>query len=179
MNEGAKTCGRPSRSRYVQGCRCLMCRVANSEYALRQSHGEADAMVGEAETAEARAKVAWWQSHGIGLRSIEGWTGVPRSALQTLVRGNHPNCNGLPRRMSRANYEAIMDAECLAAPGSYVDAAETCEAIAELRGKGMSIAELSRRSSVPASTLYCIAEGRRTQVTRKTANAVMIERRKR
>lgn len=37
MNEGMVTCGRPSRGRYVQGCRCYMCRV--TPYAVAKDSG--------------------------------------------------------------------------------------------------------------------------------------------
>ncbi len=110
MNEGLRTCGRPSRGRYVTGCRCYMCRVANADYARENAHAGMVDMVGEAETEEARERVRSWQRDGIGLRTISAYTGVPRSALQTLVSGNHPNCNGLPKRMKRENHDAIMAA---------------------------------------------------------------------
>ena len=57
MNEGMTTCGKPSRGRYVQGCRCYMCRVANAEYAREQpKQGRRSAMVGRSATYKARRK---------------------------------------------------------------------------------------------------------------------------
>lgn len=172
MNEGVTSCGKPSRGRYVQGCRCYMCRVANAEYATRHAHDGAFAMVGEPETAEARKRVNRWRGRGIGLRTIELWTGVPRSSLRTLVDGKHQNCRGLPKRMSRENYEAIMGARPDNARGAYVDARFANDALSKLRGRGWTYARISRESGLPLSTVHSLAYRPRTRCTKSTHDAL-------
>jgi len=173
MNDGIVSCGAPSRGRYVSGCRCYMCRVANADYARANANGsQPAAMVGAQETEWARARIAKWRAQGIGLREIEFWTGVPRSSLQTLVAGNHPNCKGLPRRMSRANYEAIMGMSFFRhaiAPGALVDSAPTLARMDRLAAKGMSYAEMARRSGLPKATVYQLKYKRPSRITQRTA----------
>ena len=168
-----RSCGNPSRGRYVMGCSCYMCRVANAEYSLEQSHrdGTEDTpMVGKAKTAAARRRVEQWQKRGIGLREIEFWTGVPRSSLQTLVSGNHPNCKGLPQRMSRKNHDAIMATHIgEKAPGALVDSTMMLKKMDELHDHGMSYAEMARRSGIPYRTLYAIKAKRPAKVEQRTA----------
>ena len=167
-----RSCGNPSRGSYVSGCRCYMCRVANAEYSLKHSHRdgtEETPMVGKAKTAAARRKVEGWRKRGIGLREVEFWTGVPRSSLQTLVSGNHQNCNGLPHRMSRRNHDAIMATHIPEkAPGALVDSALTLRMIDELHERGMSYAEMARRSGIPKATVYAIERNRPRKVEQKT-----------
>lgn len=172
MNEDKRTCGRPSRGRYVQGCRCYMCRVANAEYSLRNAHEGMSAMVGEAETAEARRKVNRWRGRGIGLRTIELWTGVSRSALRTLVTGRHPNSNGLPKRMSRANYTAIMEAKPDCARGAYVDARHANAALAKLRARGWTYPRIARESGLPLATVHAMAYRPKAKCAKRTHDAL-------
>lgn len=176
LNDTLTSCGNPSRGRYVMGCRCFMCRVANAEYAREQANrSETSAMVGARETEWARRRVGAWRAQGIGLREIELWTGVPRSSLQTLVTGKHRNCNGLPSRMSRANYEAIMAASFFRkaiAPGALVDSASTLRRVDGLHAKGMSYAEIARRSGVSKATVYKLERERPAKVTQRTATMI-------
>ena len=171
--DGIVSCGNPSRGRYVSGCRCYMCRVANADYQREMEHRRkagTGAMVGAAKTRGARRRVEEWRKLGIGLREIEFWTGVPRSSLQTLVAGNHPNCNGLPLRMSRANHDAIMATHIPErAPGALVDSKATLRRMDELAAKGMSYAEMSRRSGLPKATVYQLKYKRPSRITQRTA----------
>ena len=167
------SCGKPSRGSYNQGCRCYMCRVANSEYERARREGAEPAMVGAAKTRNARRRVEDWQRRGIGLREIEFWTGVSRSSLRTLVRGKHPNCNGLPKRMSRANHEAIMSTHIPEhAPGALVDSRVTLRYMDIMREAGLSYAEMARRAGVSRSTIYKLAEQRPERVTQQTATRI-------
>lgn len=172
MNEGMTTCDSPSRGRYVQGCRCFMCRVANAEYASRNARDGASSMVGEHETAEARKRVNRWRGRGIGLRTIELWTGVPRSSLRTLVDGKHQNCNGLPKRMSRENYEAIMGARPDSARGAYVDARFANDALSKLRANGWTYVRISRESGLPMSTVHSMAYRPKARCRKSTHDAL-------
>lgn len=173
LNDTLTSCGNPSRGRYVMGCRCFMCRVANADYAREHANGsEPSAMVGARETEWARRRIGIWRAQGIGLREIELWTGVPRSSLRTLVAGKHRNCNGLPSRMSRANYEAIMAASFFRkaiAPGALIDSAKTLRRMDGLHAKGMSYAEMARRSGLSRATVYKLERERPERITQRTA----------
>lgn len=108
MNEGVKTCGRPSRARYSEGCRCKACTAANCKYEYERLHG-VRYMTTREETERARKKVQKWRDMGFGLRSIAAVTGVHRSTLRTLLTGKHPKCNGPTKRMKLECYEQIME----------------------------------------------------------------------
>ena len=167
MNEGLTTCGKPSRGRYVQGCRCYMCRVANADYAREMSHskGRRTVMVGRERTSAARKRVQGWLDAGVPLREICRATGVRREAMRTLMTGNHPNAarfkDGRPkksRRMSRANYERIMRCEDPHAPGSatLVDASALNRALAWLYAHGVTPYRVAKESGIPIGTIYSL-----------------------
>ena len=169
MNEGLRTCGKPSRGRYAQGCRCYMCRVANADYEReRMAHkGRRGAMVSYTSTRRARKRVQEWLDAGYSLRGISRATGVGRTQLRTLLTGEHPNAkrysSGKPHashRMSRKNYEAIMRCEDPAAPasGTIVDAAALNATLAWLYGHGATPALVSRESGIPLGTIYALGE---------------------
>ena len=149
-----------------------MCRVANAEYSLANAHGETSAMVGPSEVSEARARVNRWRRQGIGLRTIELWTGVSRSALRTLVDGKHPNGNGPSRRMSRENYEAIMAAKPRLRGGALTTSHWVLEALGELRERGWTYARIAEESGLPLSTVHSLAYRRPGKVTKGTSDAL-------
>ena len=169
---GQVSCGNPSRARYVQGCRCYMCRVANAEYAAANARGETHAMVGEDETVRARERVNRWRSRGVGLRTVELWTGVSRSALQTLVDGSHANCNGLPRRMKRENYEAIMAASVGPRGAALVPAKWALDAFSKLRARGWTYKRIASESGVSLATVHRLAYRHPERVTAMTSDAI-------
>ena len=166
MNEGMTTCGRPSRGRYVQGCRCYMCRVANAEYAREQpKQGKRSAMVGRTQTAKARRKVQGWLDAGYPLREISRATAISRNALRTLLKGEHAHAprfaNGKPKasaRMSRANYEKIMKCDRPSAPvgGKIVDAASLNSALSWLYSHGVTPYRVAKESGIPLGTIYSL-----------------------
>lgn len=141
-----------------------MCRQANSQYEYDRSHGlkgERE-LVGEAETQAARKRVNRWRGKGIGLRTTEKWTGVHRSSLQTLVLGNHPNCNGATKRLSRESYEAIMGCDEISpAQHANVDSRWALEAADKLLAAGWTKARISEESGVPYQTLVALTCRRR------------------
>jgi len=108
MNEGIKTCGKPSRSRYIMGCRCNMCKSANDEYEYERVRG-VRYMTTPKETEKARRRVQKWRDKGFGLRKIAAVTGVHRSSLNTLMNHTHKNCGRKTKRMRLDNYEQIME----------------------------------------------------------------------
>lgn len=183
MNEGMTTCGKPSRGRYVTGCRCFMCRVANAEYARARANrppgDRSGAMVGESAVRRARARVRGWLDEGYSMREVSRATGVSRTVLRTLLHGEHPNAarfsDGrakLPRRMSRKCYRAIMgcDQPGAKAPGTLVDATPLVSAIGWLVERGVTKYRIAEEAGVSTSTVYQI--GRRPLCEHRTMVAV-------
>lgn len=167
MNEGLKTCGKPSRGRYAQGCRCFMCKVANTDYERERTHGAKPRMVGYPQVLKARKKVQGWLDEGRSLREICRATGVGRSAMRTLMKGEHPNAarhaNGrpkVPKRMSRGNYDAIMGCSDPIAPGdnTLVDATSLNNALKWLYAHGVTPYRVSKVSGIPLGSIYHLGE---------------------
>ena len=162
MNEGVTSCGKPSRGRYVQGCRCYLCRVANADYA-REYKKSTSAMVTQASTIKARKKVQAWLDEGYSLREICRATGVGRNSMRTLMTGKHHNAakfkNGSckkSRRMSRTNYDKIMkcDSVCAPRPCQRVDATALNKSLEYLYGHGVTPYRVSKESGIPIGTIY-------------------------
>jgi len=88
----AAICG--TRSRYVAGCRCESCVIANRIYArdLARHHSRVrwgiethtDPLV---DVTEARNHLLWLRSRGIGLRRLHNTTGIARSTLNEIRSG--------------------------------------------------------------------------------------------
>ena len=166
MNEGMTACDKPSRSRYIMGCRCYMCRVANADYAYRQRHREGKSpMVGAHCVDKARKRVQSWLDDGVPLREICRATGVTRSSMTTLMRGKHPHARRMKngkyvksKRMSRKNYDAIMKCERICAPGSQtiVDASSLNASLAWLYAHGVTPYQVAKISGIPLGTIYSL-----------------------
>lgn len=180
MNEGLRTCGKPSRGRYVQGCRCFMCRVANADYSrendamrrARRRRMDDDAMVGVASVQKCRRHVLDLLAHGWTKRGICSASGVGRSALDSLLDGHHRKPGRTIKRMRRGNYEALMALEAdrpYIAPGQLVDARPVEEAIRWLVAHGMSVARISRESGIALPTVYHLRDKRGGRCEQQTA----------
>lgn len=183
MNEGERTCGKPSRGRYNMGCRCFACHVANADYEHERQHRpdkcRTTPMVGEKATRRARARVRSWLADGHSLREVGRATCVGRTALRTLLYGKHPNAamrGGNPmvsKRMKRANYEAIMRCDMSRrkiAGGTYVDAKPVVDAIEWLTAHGVRRARIAREAGVPSATIYQL--GKRDTVRFETMKRI-------
>lgn len=189
MNEGKTTCGNPSRGRYVQGCRCYMCRVANADYSREQANrkkgSQSTPMVGRHAVAKARNRVRGWIDDGHSLREICRATGVNRNAMRTLMTGKHPNAahfkDGkpkMPKRMSRRNYDAIMRCDDPSSPkgGQRIDASSLNNALAWLYAHGVTPYRVSKVSGIPVGTIYGLGDRRECNATTLARLASAAER---
>lgn len=163
VNEGLKTCGKPSRGRYVQGCRCYMCRVANAEYALAQSHGENEkAMVGRGCCDRARARIGELLESGWSLNQVCRCSGVPESSIHALLygHGNTPTFKGGGKRrtskMRRENYVAIMALpdRPTVADAALVDGMALARGVRWAAAHGHSCAAMARDAGIGAQIVY-------------------------
>jgi len=172
MNEGLRTCGKPSRGRYVRGCRCYMCRVANAEYSLEQSHRRDGGrrprdtpMVSAWSTQQCRKHVRELLDHGWTKRGICAASGVGRKELRSLLEGhrNTPTSKDGSRRatqrMRRANHDALMalDGEPPKRGGDRVDSAPAVNAVRWLHAHGVGYARIAEASGISYSTVRKLA----------------------
>ena len=93
-------CG--TRTRYVIGCRCEPCTVANRVYAReldrhhrRVAYGIEQPVVRFVDATETREHLLWLRSFGVGLRTVVKLTGLGRTALGQIRSGEtkqvHPD----------------------------------------------------------------------------------------
>ena len=93
-------CG--TRARYVRGCRCEPCTVANRVYAReldrhkrRVAHGIEDPVVRFVDATETREHLLWLRSFGVGKRTVHKLTGISTTTLWEIARGDtlkvHPD----------------------------------------------------------------------------------------
>lgn len=136
-----------TRSKYVAGCRCEPCTVANRVYA--RDAGRRRARVGygieppspprHVDATETREHIAWLRSQGVGSRTIMRQTGLARSTLRKIVNGERtlisPRTAQLVLAIGRHN----------AAARAYIDARRAHQLVAELQRQGHTVVSLSRR----------------------------------
>lgn len=93
-------CG--TRTRYVIGCRCEPCTVANRVYARelgrhhrRVTHGIEQPVQRFVDATEAREHLLWLRSFGVGKRTVHKLTGIGITTLWEITRGDtlkvHPD----------------------------------------------------------------------------------------
>lgn len=181
MNEGMTTCGRPSRGRYVQGCRCYMCRVANAEYSRKQAHGENEKKMFKRQSADAcRRRIVLLLDNGWTKRGICREANVNRNTLRTLLGGhrNTPmkgNVNGgTASRKNTCKVSAEFHRRVMALPlhpkrpadGALVDAAPVNAALSRLYAKGITPYAVAQASGIPLGSIYQM--GAREKCTYRT-----------
>lgn len=93
-------CG--TRARYVRGCRCEPCTVANRVYAReldrhhrRVAYGIEEPVVRLVDATETREHLLWLRSFGVGKRTVHKLTGISTTTLWEIARGDtlkvHPD----------------------------------------------------------------------------------------
>ena len=152
-----------TRGRYRSGCKCLLCRAANSRYATAraaaQKRGEDAALVS---AAPARAHLLKLADEGIGCPAAAAEAGCSKTTIWDIRRG-------WKKRIRRTTEKKIL--ALTAADGAFVAAGPTWRRIAELRREGgFTQAEIARRLGYKTPELK-FARGRILQRT-----AAMIER---
>lgn len=84
-----------TRSRYVHGCRCDSCRLANRLYAREINRHHARVSYGLEEpresilidATETRDHLAWLRTQGVGRRTISKVSGVGQTTIQEIISG--------------------------------------------------------------------------------------------
>lgn len=137
------------RVRYILGCRCMLCRAANSRYeverAAARKNGDWNGLVS---TAAARAHLRKLRRKGVGRRAVAAVTGVSQAILQGIANGSRAHCR---KRTETAILAVDGDAR---SDASIVPAGRTWTILRRLLAEGYTKTELARRlgskAKVPA-----------------------------
>ena len=130
-----------TRGRYVKGCRCEPCTIANRVYAreryrARRLKGDWNGLVS---AEDARRHLLRLSRAGVGIRSVQAASDVSRTILVEVKQGRRTQIRRrTERRILAVDSTAIAD-------GTIVDARRTWRLIDELLGEGFTKAELARR----------------------------------
>jgi hypothetical protein len=140
-----RACG--TRAKYVAGCRCDLCRVANCKYAKRQSvlaaTGRGNPLV---PSDTVRAHLRWLSAQGIGLRAVAEAARVNRKILLAIRKGTRPHI----RRQSEERVLAV-DRSAIS-DKALVPAAASWRLLDELLRDGYSKVQLARWLGYPGDT---------------------------
>ena len=129
-----------ARPRYVAGCRCLLCRAANSRYSCerdraRRSEGDRRELVS---TARVLAHLRELSKAGVGYKSAADAAGVGRTTVQAIVSGRQSRCRmNVERALLGVTAEAV-------AGGALIEAGPTWKLIDELVDRGFSKRQIAR-----------------------------------
>lgn len=128
------------RARYVAGCRCLLCRAANSRYQVeldrRHAAGDTNPLV----SAEpARLHLLALSAKNVGYKSAADAAGVSRSGCRGIVSGRRKQCR-------KSTLEAILAVDAGArSGGALVAAGPTWKLLHELIGRGYTRAWIAQQ----------------------------------
>ncbi|MBL8909852.1 MAG: hypothetical protein JNM17_04020 [Archangium sp.] len=151
-----------SRSRYVKGCRCEPCTVANREYAKGRYHAQKAGLAnGLVKADDARAHLALLRRCGVGLRTVADVAGIGRSVLQRITRGLRARAD-VVRRVLDVGPEAAGD-------GAYVPASRAWSAVGKLLNLGLTRGEIAQGIGRETAALQL---GRR-RITRRNEHEIL------
>lgn len=153
------------RLRYMAGCRCSECRRANSRYEnARAAARRAGDWNGIVPAKMAREHIARLSVAGIGRRQVADASGVAKSIVSGIARGDRPN---LRASTERAILAVTKEA---AADHALTDAGPTWKLLDDLIATGYTKAHLARELGYKVPALQI----RRTQCTVRTAYQVTL-----
>ena len=128
------------RLRYMAGCRCELCRKANSNYeSARQKARKAGDWNGIVSARRARAHLRKLSSMGIGRGTIQEVTDLPRSSLHEIKKGTRKQIRARTERLILGVGRAQMPDSVL------VPAARVWTLLEELLEEGYTKSLLARR----------------------------------
>lgn len=164
MRSAASQSSHGVRARYSVGCRCMLCRAANSRYeterAARRAVGDSNELV---DASRARAHLKWLSNRGIGRHSVQAASDVSDSILWMIVTGERT-------RIRRRTHERILAVDEGARAGrSLVSGKRARSLIRELVNRGYTKAELARRLGRTTPALQFL---RTEKITARTDAAV-------
>ena len=154
-----------TRARKLHGCRCMLCRAADSRYEtnrkVQRKAGHADPLVSPR---RAKRHIDKLSTLGVGQPAIAEACGVGRTNVGRIKRG-------LKHTIRKSTETKILSVTAdAAADGAYIDARPTWEKIAELLEEGFTKVEIARRIGKKRPAL----ELSKTRV--RASSAAMIDR---
>lgn len=112
------------------GCRCHLCTDAAVTYEKQLARRKANGWEPYVDATEAREHLEFLRANGVGQRAVAEASGVPRSSLRLIVRGER-------RRVRPETLAAILGVHLgHAKPGAVVDGRRTLDLIDELLALG-------------------------------------------
>lgn len=140
LREAAAKREHGSRARYAGGCRCLLCRAANSRYecerAAARSAGDRRDLVSAHEVV---AFIRFLGRQGIGYKSVAAAAGCSPTALRLLLDGHRMRVRRhLASRILSVTKDAVAD-------GALISAAPTWRLIRELLDGGYTRVWIARQ----------------------------------
>jgi len=153
------------RGRYVSGCRCMICRAANSRYQsareqLKKVDG-ADPLVPTAAALEHLRLLS--HSWGVGYKSVADAASVSRTGLAKVIAGTK-------QFLRRSTLERILAVDLGAvAGGALISAGPTWHLLNGLLGRGYSKGQLAKWLGRATPALQI----RKDRVTARTAAEVV------
>ena len=133
------------RLRYLGGCRCDLCRRANTDYERGRAKARLDGdWNGIVRADKARDHMTWLSRHGVGRHAIASATDIADSILWSIIKGSRANIRA---RTERKILAVTLDA---AADHALVPAGPVWRLIDQLLDAGFSksriAAELGRKT---------------------------------
>ena len=166
-------CDRPSRSRYVQGCRCDGCKATNRVYYRERQRKNLLVEIGEdvsgfVDAEPVRRKVRQLVSQGISQREICRISGVPRTTMRSLMR-KHPRTGKPVRKCKRETKDAICSIKGKrSVKQSTLVSAEVISGHVNEWSEWLTPLEIANALGISRETVYRILHGQR-KVQAKTA----------
>lgn len=164
-----------TRNAYVSdGCRCRPCRDAAAAYERHRARQRAYGRFPYVDATRAREHVLALRAAGMGLKRVAALSGVPHGSLSKLIYGDPQRGMAPSKRILPQTELAVLavTADGNLASGAKVDATGTVRRLRGLVAAGWTRAELARRLGWEHSNLWALIDGRRPEVTARTAAAV-------
>jgi len=160
---GLKTHG--TRARYMAGCKCLLCRAANSRYETERLRARRNGdWNGIVPASKARKQLIKLSKQQVGRRSVSEITGISDSILHLIKQGKRKNIRARTEKLIlNVDHNAVSAA-------AIIPAGPTWKKINWLLGEGFTKKELARRLGFRSPAI----QFRKDRITMKTA--VKVER---
>ena len=150
------------RLRYLAGCRCLKCRMANSNYETTRARArKAGDWNGLVDAGPARRHLAKLSRAGVGYKTVADAASVARSVVAKIRTGERTQVRA---RTARRLLGVTPDAR---ADSSHVPAGPTWRLIRQLQEEGFTKTRIAQELGVGRAIQF-----RRTHVLARTALAV-------
>lgn len=150
------------RARYVGGCRCMLCRAANSRYSsTRQAARDAGDRRELVSANEAVAYIRFLGGKGVGYKSVAAAAGLSPTTLQKILKGERTKIRrDAAKRILAVDQSAVAD-------HALIDSRPTWKILDELISLGYTKRWLAQKLRAGHSIQF-----NRQRITAKSASKV-------